>query len=47
MRPAEEIQPAFAESLRAALTEGLETRALVLSYDGRGIFFVRSIPVRV
>ncbi|WP_168718746.1 DNA/RNA nuclease SfsA [Thermosulfurimonas marina] len=46
VRPAEEIQPAFAQALREALSEGLEARAFVLTYDGRGIFLAREIPVR-
>ncbi len=46
LRPAEEIQPAFAATLRAALAEGLKARALVLSYDGRTVYFERFVPVR-
>jgi len=47
IRPAEEIQPDFARALAAALEEGLEARAYLLTYDGHGISFKSALPVRV
>ncbi len=45
LRAAEEVDPAFAGTLREALRNGLQARAAVLSYDGQNVFFERYIPI--
>lgn len=47
VRPAVEIQPAFAKLLKESQKEGLLLQAFLFSYNGRFLSFERELPVRL